>query len=70
MKTVFNEWYGEISVAQQRAYKKFNVSPSDHDDLVSVFGESSHAAITNAVKTYLDPSGTMFSSYAMFSALR
>lgn len=50
MKIVFDEWYGELSFAQRAAYRKFNVSPSDHDELVREFGADAHAAITKAVK--------------------
>jgi hypothetical protein len=50
MKMVYDEWYGEISFAQRAAYKKHNVSPSDHDMLVDEFGESAHREITAAVK--------------------
>jgi hypothetical protein len=49
-KMVYDEWYGELTFAQRAAYRKHNVSPSDHDDLVREFGESAHAAITKAVK--------------------
>jgi hypothetical protein len=50
MKMVCDEWYGELSYAQRAAYRKYNISPSDHDDLVREFGEHHHAAITAAVK--------------------
>ena len=50
MKLVFDEWYGELSFAQRAAYRKFNVSPSDHQDLITQFGEHNHEAITKAVK--------------------
>jgi len=50
MKIVFAEWYGRLSFAQRAAYRKFNVSPSDHDLLVDEFGASEHAKITAAVK--------------------
>jgi len=50
MKIVFDEWYGELSYAQRAAYKKHNVSPSDHDDLVREFGSEAHAKITAVVK--------------------
>jgi len=50
MKMVYDEWYGELSFAQRAAYRKHNVSPSDHDGLVDEFGEGAHAAITAAVK--------------------
>lgn len=50
MKIVFDEWYGRLSYAQRAAYRKFNVSPNDHDDLVREFGADNHTAITRAVK--------------------
>jgi hypothetical protein len=28
---VFNEWFGELTDAQWRAYRRPNISPSDHD---------------------------------------
>lgn len=59
----YHESYGELTVAQLRAYKKHNVSPSDHDDLVETFGEDAHAAITAAVKKY-SPRGS-FSAWDM-----
>jgi hypothetical protein len=49
----FHESYGEVSRAQLAAYRKFNVSPSDHDDLVERFGEDNHAAIVQGVKDNL-----------------
>lgn len=61
---IYDEWYGEISYAQRAAYRKYNVSPSDHDDLVRVFGETEHKTITDAVKRYSERSG-MFSSWDM-----
>jgi len=48
---VFSEWYGELSRAQLAAYRKFNVTPVDHDDLARVFGDD-RAAIVRAVKKY------------------
>jgi len=50
MKIVFDEWYGELSYAQRAAYRKFNVSPSDHQDLIGAFGAHEHAKITAFVK--------------------
>lgn len=50
MATVFDEWYGEVSQAQRAAYRKYNVSPADHDNLVAEFGLWGHAAIIAAVK--------------------
>ena len=45
----YHESFGIVSTAQLRAYKAYNVSPVDHDQLVSVYGED-HAAIVAAVK--------------------
>lgn len=64
-KMTFDEWYGDITVAQQRAYKKHNVSPSDHDELVRFFGASDHAAITKAVNDIAASHG-MFSTYHLY----
>lgn len=61
MKMVFDEWYGTISYAQRAAYRKYNVSPSDHDSLVDRLGATNHAAITKAVKE--NTRGGMFSVF-------
>lgn len=50
MKLVYDEWYGTLSYAQRAAYRKHNVSPSDHDGLVDRFGADAHADITAFVK--------------------
>lgn len=57
MKLVYDEWYGELSFAQRQAYRKHNVSPSDHDVLVSIFGTDAHKEITAAVKAYSRDTG-------------
>ncbi len=44
----FHENYGEVTRAQLAAYRKYNVSPSDHDDLVEAFG-SDRGRILNYV---------------------
>lgn len=62
-KMVYDESYGELTFAQRAAYRKYNVSPSDHDDLVDMFGENAHAAITAAVKKY--SARGMFSTFDM-----
>lgn len=33
--TVFDEWYGELTDRQWRAYRRHNVSPCDHDSWVA-----------------------------------
>ena len=62
MKIVFDEFYGELSYSQRAAYRKYNVSPSDHDDLVRHFGGNDHAAITREVKRLSAERG-MFSTF-------
>lgn len=52
MKIIYDEQYGDVSYAQRAAYRKFNVSPMDHDMLVDKFGEKSHAAITQYVEEH------------------
>ena len=47
---MFHEQYGEVSRPQLAAYRKYNVSPSDHYDLIAEFGEDRHSEITQAVK--------------------
>ncbi len=54
-KMTFHESYGDVTIAQLRAYRKYNVSPSDHDDLVDKYGDD-HDAITQAV-IRLSPDG-------------
>ena len=65
-KMTFHESYGDVSVAQLRAYKRYGVSPSDHNDLVRVYGESNHDLITMAVVEF-SPSG-FFSAYHLAQA--
>lgn len=45
--SVFQEAYGTLSEHQWKAYRKYNVSPSDHDFIIQVLGytESDDAAI-------------------------
>lgn len=49
-KMVYDERYGKVSYAQRAAYRKHNIAPVDHDDLVDEFGAENHKAITEAVK--------------------
>lgn len=48
-KLVFHESYGFLKENQLFAYKKYNVSPADHDLLVYKFGETNHNEITEFV---------------------
>jgi hypothetical protein len=65
MKMVFDESYGELSFAQRQAYRKFNVSPSDHDDLVEKFGKDDHEGITWYVKNNGNRHQGQFSAFSM-----
>jgi len=46
----YNEWYGEVTVALNRALKRYNVSPYDYQELEHEFGEGNYDAILAAVK--------------------
>jgi hypothetical protein len=59
----YHESYGEVSRAQLAAYRKHNVSPSDHDYLTDHYGEDNHDAITKAVKDPANQQGRSFSTY-------
>jgi len=54
---IFHENYGDVTRAQLAAYRKFNVSPSDHDDLCDALGGGNHDAIVKAVKHFAEKSG-------------
>jgi predicted secreted protein len=64
MKIVFDEWFGELSYAQRAAYRKHNVSPSDHDELVRQFGDD-HARITRVVKDNAAAHNGMFAVWEL-----
>lgn len=65
--TVYHENYGEVTRAQLAAYRKFNVSPSDHDSLTDIYGADS-AAIVAAVRRF---SGSgMFQVFELWQATR
>lgn len=44
-EAVFHEMYGEVTRPQLAAYRKHNVSPADHDEMVSHFGDNAKAII-------------------------
>ena len=44
-KMVYDERFGEITFAQRAAYRKFNVSQSDHDSLAQQYGKQIEAAL-------------------------
>ena len=56
-KMVFDEWYGELTYAQRAAYRKYNVPPAMHGDLIARFGEESHQRITAFVKAVAATNG-------------
>lgn len=57
---IFHEQYGEVTRPQLAAYRKHNVSPSDHDYLANHYGEENHADITKAVKDEANHQGRSF----------
>lgn len=61
---IFHESYGDVSRPQLAAYRKHNISPSDHDDLVRHFGEGAHSDITKWVKDQAAEHG-MVSTYRL-----
>lgn len=65
MKIVFDEFYGELSYAQRAAYRKYNVSPSDHDHILKYFYPDDYQAITEYVKANGEENGGMFSAYSL-----
>lgn len=46
----YNEWYGEVTVALNRALKRYNVSPSDYQMLEHDFGRGNYDAILAAIR--------------------
>ena len=44
---IFDEWYGYVSPAQRRCYRKHNVAPADHNFIIEILGyeESDRDAI-------------------------
>ena len=62
-KMIFDERFGTITYAPRAAYRKFNVSQSDHDMLTDRYGEDNHDEIVAAVKRN-SPQG-MFSWWDM-----
>lgn len=66
----YHDSYGTISTEQLRLYRKYNVSTSDHDMLVEVYGsgEDGRKGICEAVKRFSD--GGIFSEYRMVQAAR
>lgn len=53
--TVYNEWFGEVTPALNRALKRYNVSPADYQDLERLCGEGNHDAILAKIKEHVDP---------------
>ena len=49
---MFHESYGQITQALMRLIKKYNVSPSDFQELEYKYGEGNLAAIGAAIKQY------------------
>ena len=46
---MFHEYYGEVTREQLNAYRKYNISQTDHDTLVEHFGDNPKV-IVRAIK--------------------
>ena len=44
-KLLYDEWYGTLTYSQRACYRKYNVPPAMHADLVQRFGEDPEAII-------------------------
>ena len=62
----FHESYGDVSRDQLAAYRRHNVSPSDHNELVENFGEDSHKVITEYVKRNAGQHGGQFQVFDLW----
>lgn len=53
-KMTYHEAYGDVSEEQLRLYKRNNVSSSDHDELVNIYGSDAtgRAKIIAAVRKF------------------
>lgn len=65
---LYTDAYGEVTGAQYRLYRKFNVSPSDHDTLQMVYGDGpgGRDRIMAAVRQYAKDG--QYEDYLMVSA--
>ncbi|MGL5816666.1 MAG: DEAD/DEAH box helicase family protein [Phycicoccus sp.] len=64
-EVIFHEQYGDVSRGQLAAYRKHNIPPATHDDLVDHYGEDAHNAIRAAVADPANhmPGSGMFDGY-------
>lgn len=64
-KTIYTDDFGNVTEEQWQLYKKFNVSPADHTELVEVYGSGDPAreSILEAVRKFTHDG--MYSSYHM-----
>lgn len=66
--TIYTDAYGDVTREQWDLYREFNVSPSDHDLLLEVYGRSSigRTLILSAVREY--SRGGQYSEFRMARA--
>lgn len=53
-ETVYTDAYGQVTEEQWKLYRERNVSPSDHDELLDVYGrgDAARVLILAAVREY------------------
>ena len=57
-KIVYDEFYGQLTYAQRACYRKHNVPPAMHQDLVARFGDDPEAIVA-FVKRVVAKRGTI-----------
>lgn len=66
-EVIYNEWYGPLTRPLLAAIRKYNVSPSDYQDLENVYGND-YAGMTKAIKQYVyPPNSTQFSVFEFWN---
>lgn len=71
MSMTFHESYGSLPTTLLRLYRKHNVSPADHDQILMAFGKSWNdtdipwEAVTEFVKSQIRPDGVLRLPYYM-----
>lgn len=67
-RTVQTDDYGYVTKKEWNVCRKHNVSPSDHDSLVEIYGRGNHEGIVDAIKEF--SCNGMYQEYYMIKAAR